>query len=153
MTKMKKHIFTVFALLMTAGCFAQSPVNWKYFAKKVSDKTYEIHLLANLNEGWHIYSMKQPMGGIGGAPTTIKFTANPLVVLKGGLKEKGKMEVVKNEEVDIENHQYEKEVDFVQVIKLKANVKTNIAGTIEFMVCTEHMCLPVTTVGFNVEVN
>ena len=144
-----KRIFSILLLLFVVNKgFAQQPVSWAYSAKKISDKIYEVHLKATLNQGWHIYAQKQPSGGIG-LPTTVKFTSNPLLVFKGKPQEKGKLEKVVNEEIGMENHQYEKEVDFVQVVTVKANVKTNITGSIEFMACTEEHCLPPETVSFS----
>ena len=136
-------------LLFVTKSYSQQPVSWSYFAKKISDKMYEVHLKATINEGWHIYAQKQPKEAIG-LPTKVKFTSNPLLLFKGNPQEKGKLEKVTNEEVGMENHQYEREVDFVQVVTIKANAKTNVAGTIEFMACTEERCLPAATVTFNV---
>lgn len=142
--------YILFSLLILCSLFTsgQQPVSWTYFAKKISDKVYEVHLKATINNGWHIYSQKQPKDAIG-LPTFIKFTANPLLTLKSNPKEIGKLEKVRNEILDIENHQYKNEVDFVQLIILKSNVKTNVAGCIEFMACTDERCLPPATVVFN----
>ena len=41
-------------------------------------------------------------------------------------------------------------VDFVQVIKLKANVKTNLNGNVEFIVCNYIHCLPSATAKITV---
>lgn len=138
-----------------APVFAQvgeNPVKWEFSSKKISDKVYEVHLKATMNNGWHIYAQKQPKGGIG-LPTTVKFSANPLLAFKGTPQEKGKLEVVKNEEMDMENHQYENEVEFVQTVIMKAKVKTNITGTIEFMACTEEHCLPPASQKFTIAIN
>jgi DsbC/DsbD-like thiol-disulfide interchange protein len=151
MTPINKSYSLLLVLLsFTAKGIAQKPVSWDYTTKKISDKVYEVHLKATMNNGWHIYAQKQPKGGIG-LPTTVKFSANPLLALKGSPQEKGKLEVVKNEEVDMENHQYEHEVEFVQTVTMKANIKTNITGTIEFMACTDERCLPPETVTFSLQ--
>jgi thiol:disulfide interchange protein DsbD len=47
---------------------------------------------------------------------------------------------------------FEKTVDFVQVVKLKANVKTNLAGKVEFMVCDDQQCLPPSDVEIKVSI-
>ena len=146
-----KNSFFLLLLLFIAGKgFSQQPVRWNYSAKKVSDKVYEVHLKASINTGWHIYAQQQPKEGIG-LPTTVKFTSNPLLSFKGNPLEKGKLEKIRNEEVGMENHQYENEVDFVQLVSVKANVKTNIKGSIEFMACTEERCLPPATVSFSLQ--
>lgn len=150
MHTVKNALMMLLLLFIANSGFAQQPVSWHYYTKKISDKVYEVHLKATLQDGWHIYAQKQPESGIG-LPTKVTFTSNPLLLLKGTPKENGKMETVKNEEVGMENHQYEKEVDFVQVVTVKADVKTNVTGSIEFMACTEEHCLPPATVSFSVQ--
>jgi DsbC/DsbD-like thiol-disulfide interchange protein len=150
MITVKKSSGLLLLLFFAGKTYSQQPVRWNYFTKKISDKVYEVHLKASINNGWHIYAQQQPKEGIG-LPTTVKFTSNPLLSFKGNPQEKGKLEKVKNEEVGMENHQYENEVDFVQLVSVKANVKTNITGSIEFMACTEERCLPPETVSFSLQ--
>ena len=45
---------------------------------------------------------------------------------------------------------YENAVDFVQTVKVRSDVKTNLAGKVEFMVCNDHECLPPTDVDFSI---
>ena len=52
-------------------------------------KTYEIHMTATIQTGWHLYSQTQPEDAIA-IPTGIKFTSNPLVTAEGPVKEVGK---------------------------------------------------------------
>ena len=107
---------------------------------------YEIHLLAYIESGWHIYSSKQPVDAIG-LPTTVQFASNPFISLNK-MKEEGKLEKVKNEVLETEDWRYKDLVDFIQVVKLKRNIKTEVSGSIEFMACTDHRCLPPETVSF-----
>jgi thiol:disulfide interchange protein DsbD len=125
-------------------------VHWTFTSKKLADKVYEVHMTASIDGNYHMYA--QNVGVDGPIPTSFKITANPLVVMDGKVKEVGKL-VQKKEEVwggDV--RYYEKSVDFVQVVKLKGNVKTNMAGTVEFMVCNESQCLPPATVDFKVNI-
>lgn len=131
-------------LLLFAGFISMAQSNkmvqWKYEVKKIGDKTYEVHMTANINGNFHMYAQK--VGVEGPLPTTFSFTKNPLITLQGDVKEVGKL-IKKHETVWEGNvNYYEKSVDFVQVVKLKANVKTNLAGKVEFMVCDEKQCLP-----------
>ena len=105
-----------------------SPVQWTYTAKKIADKTYEVHLTAAIQTNWHLYSQKQPEDAIN-QPTEILFNKNPLVIFNGAVKEVGKMKLFKDEKLKISANQYSEKVDFVQVVKLKANVKTNVVGS------------------------
>jgi len=40
----------------------------------------------------------------------------------------------------------------VQLVKLKGNIKTTLAGSVEFMVCNDSHCLPPSTVEFKVNI-
>ncbi len=148
-----KHLFTILSvLLISTVAFSQSAkkVKWTYTAKKIADKTYEIHLLADISGNYHMYS--QNAGVEGPLPTTVTFTKNPLIELSGKAKEKGKL-ISKMEEVwGGKVNYYEKSIEFIQVVKLKGNVKTNVVGKIDFIVCDDHECLPPSSVDFNVNI-
>jgi len=148
-----KHLFTLLSVLMiTTIVSAQSAkqVKWTYTAKKIADKTYEVHITATMNGNWHIYA--QNVGVEGPIPTAFTFTKNPLLTFDGKPKEVGKV-IKKKEEVwgGVVNY-YEKSVNFIQIVKVKGNVKTNIAGKVEFMVCDDHQCLPPSEVDFSVSI-
>lgn len=129
-----------------------NPVSWTFSAKKTSDKTYEVHMTANIQSGWHIYSQTQPDDAIA-VPTSVTINNNPLVKLDGKIKEVGKLEKYKDETVKATNHQYSTKVDFVQVVKLKSSAKTNVTGSVEFQTCDDKKCLPPKTVNFNIALN
>src|SRR5688572_12711565 len=146
--------FFTLILLVFAGftSMAQSykQVKWNYSVKKISDKTYEVHMTASIGGNYHMYA--QNVGVEGPLPTSFSFTKNPLIVLDGKVKENGKL-IKKFESIWGGNVSYfEKTVDFVQVVKLKANVKTNLAGKVEFMVCDEEKCLPPSDVEIKVSI-
>jgi hypothetical protein len=146
---MKKLIvFTVF--IFAGWCLhAQNPVSWSFSSKRISDKTFEVHITANIQSGWHLYSQSQPDDAIA-IPTNVTINNNPLLKLDGKLKEVGKMEKFKDKTLGISAHQYSKKVDFIQVVKLKSNAKTNISGNVEFQTCDDKKCLPPKTVNFNI---
>jgi len=102
------------AILFTAASLQGqmlNPVSWTFSAKKTSEKTYEVHLTANIQSGWHIYSQSQPDDAIA-IPTSFTINNNPLVKLDGKIKEVGKLEKYKDETVKATNHQYSTKVDF-----------------------------------------
>lgn len=146
-----KHLFTLLSVLMiTTLASAQSAkqVKWSFTSKKIAEKTYEIHMTASLNGNWHMYA--QNVGVDGPVPTTFMYTKNPLLQVDGKPREVGKV-IKKNEEVwgGVVNY-YEKSVNFIQVVKVKGNIKTNMAGKVEFMVCDDQQCLPPSQVEFTV---
>jgi Disulphide bond corrector protein DsbC len=149
---MKKLYFFIFLVTVFFTLNAQSnkQVQWAYTSKKIADKTYEVHITASIGAKYHMYA--QDAGVEGPLPTVFKFTNSPLVILDGKVKEIGKL-IKKKEEVWGGNVQYyETVVDFVQVVKLKANIKTTLAGAVEFMVCNDSQCLPPSTVDFKVNI-
>lgn len=134
-------------------CFGQlqNPVNWTFSSKKINATTYEVHVTANIEDKWHIYSQKTPDGGP--LPTKITYNKNPLVKLEGEAKETGKI-ITKFEEVFEVNVKYfDGSASFVQTVKLKSNVKTSISGTIAFMACNDEQCLPPASVPFTIQLN
>jgi thiol:disulfide interchange protein DsbD len=148
---MKKIIFVIFVLLITAATRAQGQVDWQWSAKRISDKLYEVRLVAKVDDSWHIYSQKSPKGGP--LPTNITFTKNPLLQLQGKPKEEGHMEIYHEEVFGVDVYAYSEKVEFVQIVKLKAPVKTNIQGSLKYMACTREQCLAPTTYRFNVALN
>ena len=149
---MKKII--LLALIVCSGTLAiaqsSKQVNWVYSAKKVADKTYEIHMTATIGGDYHLYA--QDAGGDGPIATAFTFTKSPLFSLDGNVKENGKL-VKKFESAWNHNvNYYEKTVEFVQVVKLKSNVKTTLAGKVEFMVCNDRECLPPADVDIKVNI-
>lgn len=149
---MNKLILLAAAIFTGTLTMAQSSkeVSWTYSAKKIADRTYEVHMTATIGGDFHMYA--QDAGGDGPIPTTFTFTKSPLLVLDGAVKEKGqlvkKFESAWNHDVKY----YERTVDFVQVVKLKSNVKTSLAGKVEFMVCNDHECLPPADVDIKVNI-
>ena len=149
---MKKTILFGLAVLAGSLVMAQSSkeVSWNYTAKKIGDKTYEIHMTATIGGNYHLYA--QDAGGEGPIPTTFTFTKSPLFTLEGIVKENGQLVKKFESAWSHDVKYYEKTVDFVQVVKLKSNVKTNLAGKVEFMVCNDQQCLPPADVDIKVNI-
>ncbi len=152
-TSVKKIFFLVIILCISSSGYAQvkSPVKWAFTAKKKTAGVYEIHLTATIDNGWHTYSQTTPDGGP--VPTTITFTKNPLVTLDGTAKEVGKLEQHAEPLFGVDVKQFSNKVDFVQLVKVKASVKTTVSGSVEFMVCNDKECLPPKTVNFSISLN
>jgi Disulphide bond corrector protein DsbC len=139
----------VFAALSTRAQL--NPVTWNFNAQKISDKTYEIHMNATIQNRWHLYSQSQPEDAIA-IPTAFTINPNPLFKTDGKIKEVGKMEVMKDVTLGISANQYSQTVDFVQKIKLKANVRTNFSGKVEYQTCDDKKCLPAKTINFSIAI-
>jgi len=139
---MKKIIYTLLFTIVAGVVSAQikDPVSWTFEAKKKTADTYEVVLSANIQGKWHIYSQKTGKGGP--IPTKVNFKANPLLNITGAVKEVGKVEKVYDEIFQTDVLYLSNKVQYVQTVKLKGKAKTNITGTIEYMVCDDAQCLP-----------
>jgi thiol:disulfide interchange protein DsbD len=149
MKKILLFSLTVFAVHV-AMAQSSKQVQWTYSAKKIADKTYEVHMTATINGDYHLYA--QDAGGEGPIATSFTFIKTPLLTLNGNVKESGKLIKKFESAWSHDVKYYERNVDFVQVVKLKSNVKTNLTGKVEFMVCNERQCLPPSEVEVKVNV-
>jgi hypothetical protein len=137
---MKKIILAATLVFTVAMVNGQSPVKWSYKVQKIKDKIYEIHLEAFMDNEWHIYSQTTPEGGP--IPTAFSFSKNPLVTFDGSVKEVGNLEEHFEPLFGVKVKQYSDKVQFIQIIKLKATVKTAVNVYIEFMACNDAECMP-----------
>lgn len=151
-TNMKKFFVLLIVVFATYTVKAQlNPVTWTFTAKKISDKLYEVHLKATLQTGWHLYSQIQPNDAIA-MPTIFTLNNNPLLKPEGKIKEVGKIQKYHDAKLDISANQYSTSVDFVQMVKLKTNVKTNLSGNVEYQTCDDQKCLPPKKVNFSISI-
>ncbi|MCD2426000.1 protein-disulfide reductase DsbD N-terminal domain-containing protein [Niabella pedocola] len=147
---MKSIVLALVAVLSLATARAQvDPASWKFTAKKISDKVYEVQMVATLKSGWHLYSQTQPKNAIA-YPTKVGFTNNPLIMRAGNVKEVGKMEKFHDASTNSTAYQYANTVTFVQKVTLKTAAKTALSGTVEYQTCDDKQCLPPKKVPFNV---
>ena len=146
---MKKLLLIGIVMIIGLSAIAQikDPVKWKATSKKVGN-SYQVILTATLPKPWHIYSQFTGRGGP--LPTELKFTKNPLLTFDGGVKEVGKLKEEYDTNFDTKVKYFGDKVDFVQMVKVKGNLKTNVNVTIEYMTCDDNQCLPPTKKTFNV---
>ena len=148
---MKKIFLPILAFFLSIAAMAQGkdPVTWTFTAVKKSAGVYEVTATATLPKPWHIYSQNTGKGGP--VPTSFTFKANPLVSKQGTVTEKGKLEKTYDENFKTDVLYYGDKVSFTQVFKVKGTAKTNVSGTVEYMVCNDEMCLPPTKKAFDVK--
>ena len=142
--------FAALALMTLVSLYAsaQKPVRWKFTAKRISDKTYEIHLTARIEQPWHLYSHTTPAKGP--SPARIEFSPNSLIAFSGKTREEGKPISTHEKLFGVNVKYYEDAVDFIQLVKIKSNGKTSVTGYIQYMVATPQQSLPLTTQSFNI---
>lgn len=153
---MKKLLLVaVVYLSVVAGLFAQikNPVKWNYTIRKVGDKTYELHAVALIENGWHIYSQLQPPKEIIKVQkTTLELKTNPLVMVNEKPSENGKRLVYKDETIGVTTYLYKNKLEIVQTLTLKAKVNTNVDGSVTYQACTDSECLPPKEEAFSLKI-
>lgn len=145
-------VLTVLMMLTSvsrSGAQVRNPVKWSSSVRPAGSGMYEVTIRATLEKGWHLYSQATPDGGP--IPTAFRFTKNPLVDLKGPVKEVGKLEKRHEKLFGVDVHQFSDEVGFVQNMTVKGKVKTNVSVTVEYMVCNDTECLPPSSKNFSIE--
>jgi hypothetical protein len=148
---MKKALILLALLIPVIG-LSQEPVQWNFSVEKIKSNQYKVRLTARIQSGYHVFALKQPEDAIVN-PTKINFTRNP-VVRVGDFSEEGTMEKVRDADLDIESWHFSDKVDFVGVVTLKSsNVKTVLAGHVEFQVCNSNRCYPPAKVNFTLPLN
>ena len=145
---MKKSCLSfVLLLFVCCTCAQENVIDWSFSSKKISGNLYEIRSAATLKKGWHIYSQHP---GDGPIPTSVAFIRSPILELKGGIKETGKIKSEKSDIFNSEIKYYNNRLTITQNVLVKLNIKTSIKGKVEFMLCNNQQCLPPKTVEFSI---
>ena len=140
---MKKGLLA-FLLTCIVGIFSvsaqvENPTQWSYSQKDLGNNEYEIVLKAQIEPGWHIYSIYTPDGGP--MKTTVAFES-----VGKGLELMGEaIENTPKKEMDpifgVEVWSFENEYVITQKVKVTDPAIASIKGTLEFQVCREGQCV------------
>lgn len=143
--------FFFFLLLVTQTLPAQifNPVKWSYGVEQGNDMECTLVLTATIEKGWHLYS--QFIGNDGPIPTSFQFEKSKNFTLLGGVTEgKPIEEYDKNFEMTLKF--FANKAVFKQKIKLLTKKDFVAKGSLEFMVCDDHKCLPPEVIEFAIPV-
>ena len=137
-------------IMMSSALKAQilTPVKWSYAAKKTGKNEAVVFIKATIDDGWHIYSQTVKDGG----PVKTSFTFSPSTAftLVGNTIEP--TPITRNEKVfKMDVSYFEKSVIFQQKIHLNSGQAT-VKGTLEYMTCNDHQCLPPDDIDFSIAV-
>ncbi len=148
----KTIIFSFLCLLMSSLAIGRTadPVKWDFSVKKINNTTYEVNLIATIEEPYHIYS--QTTSTQASTPTSVRWEENRKVKLKGKLREIGELKTEYIEIINATLAYYEDKVSFVQVVKVKGNLPVTLRGKINYTACKDEQCLPEKTVEFKHEI-
>lgn len=149
---MKGLLFSI-VLMLGFGAWSQvaeeEHIFWSASGKVISDDEFEIIIKAELEEHWHTYSQFMGMGD-GPLPTWITFETGSDFELIGDAVESNSITYF-DETWGAEIVQFEEIAVFTQRIKwLNKDVQT-ITGNVNYMICSDGMCLPPSDFTFTID--
>lgn len=143
---MKRIFFFIVVTTLTFHANAQeNVVTW---FTSFNEKTSEIEIQANIEEGWHIYS-QFVASDLGPIPTTFTFENNSGFTLIGNILEPKAIHKY-DPTFDASLDYFEKQVTFKQ--KIKTTQTTNLNGVILYMACNDVRCIPPTDEKFTIQI-
>lgn len=144
-------LLPILILLAASAALAQDPVKWRLEAAPASVQKSEkgsridAALIANIDEGWHLYALDQPAGGP--VATTIKAGTDSPWKIDGDIKSpKPIVRPDPNFTVDgkpLETRSFTSEAKFVVPLAGGVDAKLEqIALDVRFQACNDTLCLP-----------
>lgn len=128
----KKAVALVAALLIgSVASFAQAPeatAKWSVSSKAVSDNVFELTFKANIEDGWHIYTIDNAYN-----PIVIDFADSPEYSLEGTLNQVTQPTELKGEKVFFDS------VKLTQLVKLTGSEAT-VTGEVSWSGCNDQFC-------------
>lgn len=146
----KFWILFLFPILLNAQLF--SPAKWTTETKNLGKNEFEIEITGKIDAGWHLYSSKHPDGGIG-IPAEVSFKSGKGGQLVGKFREVGKRIDKYSAIFEQDEKYFEKQVKFVQKVKISGNQTVNVDYTIEFQMCDAERCLPPDEISGTIKLN
>jgi thiol:disulfide interchange protein len=145
-------IFVAFSMTITTGS-AQilKPVKWTFGTENISDKEATLVFTASIDKKWHLYSQFIAEGGP--IPTSFKIKPSKDFELIGKTTESGKVEELFDPNFDMKLVFFSNKAVFRQKIKIKNQTDFKVSGSLEFMTCDDHQCLPPTEIEYEIAVS
>lgn len=114
-------------------CQITNPVTWECSAKRINKTTYEVILTATIDTLYPIYN--QTTSKQVSFPTGVSWNENKSVILTGNLQEIGNLKTNYEKIIDATLAYYERQVAFVQTLKVKAKLPVILSGRINYTAC------------------
>lgn len=125
------------------------PTTWSYAIKRINRDQIEVHFKVTMQKGWHLFSLNPGDSML--IPPTFTFEPNNGYILTGAIKERGSIIEAALEGFDTKIRYFEGQAIFIQTITLKEPL-VKIIGSHLYQVCNDKMCLPPTSLPFELTV-
>jgi len=134
------------------------PVDWSFSKQQISENTYELTFIADIEPGWALYSNDIYNNGVDceveicPIPVSFEFNKNNeaerYFSLLGDIVEVDENKQVSQDPIFLmEVTKFTKRATFKQIIELDSD-NVDVSGYLTFMVCDDTKCLPPTDVDF-----
>ncbi len=128
------------ALSQTPKSQILEPVKWNITSKKIDQNTIELLFNANIDKGYHLYSLNIPDGGP--LPTVFTFEKSDAYSLEDSMQEEIKPIEKYDDVFEMDIEFFENKASFKQLIKLNTDKsKVPVVGEIAYMVCNDVGCV------------
>lgn len=147
---MKTTLLTIaFSLvtLLTNTLSAQmaQPVKWTITAEKVGENLYELKAVADIQQGWFVYSRE--VTSVGPVPTKVELEKSPIFELNGNTEEFGEKKEEFDNNYDTNVIKLLGKVTFIQKVKVKGEANA-LRGKVSYQTCNGQICIPPADVPF-----
>ena len=151
-------IFSILLIPLNGASQIYDPVDWSFSKKQISENTFELTFIADIEPGWAIYSNDIYNNGIDCeveiCPIPVSFEFNKYndldrFFLIGNIIEVDENKLVSQDPIFLmEVTKFTKRATFKQIIELNTD-NVDVSGYLTFMVCDDTKCLPPTDVDFS----
>ncbi|MGL5682826.1 MAG: cytochrome c biogenesis protein CcdA [Marinifilaceae bacterium] len=140
---MKRGLFTflctLFVGIFTVCAQVENPTTWSFSKKDLGNNEYELTLKADIQTGWHVYSMFTPEGGPMATTLTIDEVGKGIEFLD---KANENNPVKHFDDVfGVDVLYFENQYVIKQRVKVTDPAVASVNGTIDFQVCREGQCV------------
>ena len=127
----------------------EDPVTWSFATEKLNDNEFKVKFIADVEDGWAIYSQFTEEGGP--IPTTFVIEDNANFELINQVVEPDEKETKYDDMFEMDVIKLKGNVEFYQIVKSKVK-GSSLTGYLTFMCCDDTKCLPPTDIKFEITV-
>ncbi len=140
---MKKGLFafllTFLVGILSVSAQIENPTRWSFSQKNLGNNEYELFFKAEIEPGWHVYSMYTPDGGPMATTLIFEEAGKGIELLGKATENEPKKE--HDDVFGVDVWSFENEYIITQKLKVTDPAVAAIKGTLEFQVCREGQCV------------
>lgn len=141
MINKRTSLLGIFSLFLATIVSAQEVMTWNFSLKDRGNDEIELVASVSIQEGWHIYDTSIPEGGP--TPTQISFDLLKGAEVVGQFHAENQKANVKFDEIFGMNiGTFEKDVRFIQRLKITDKAIFNVSGDVRAQACDDQSCTP-----------